>query len=412
MVRRSLSIGVLGSLVLLTGCSALGDDGSSDQAAISSSENAPITQSFQADGKLDSYLASMTTEVKPYSLPFVEAGAKTFKPGQYGNVTFGKFKGAAGKNIAYGIYKAEAERAALVLVPGRTESFGKYGELIYDMRQSGVSVYAMDIRGQGWSDRLLDDDREKGYIDSFDYYVDDVKTFRDTIVMASPHPKTILFGHSTGGGINTLYLEQHPGDFDAAILNSPMHEIKTDPLWEWVASGVTGALMLIEKGDDYAPGSGPYKLGAFAANGCEHSPERWKNATQFSAEFPETRIGGATNGWVHRSIAATHTMKDNASKIRTPFLLLQARQDDVVVPAAQDVICDAANANGAAICTKVSFGDASLTKEQCQAALDRNDLVTADRCAGHELLFERDRVRGEVEKAISSYVDKVTGVRR
>src|ERR671928_229818 len=36
-----------------------------------------------------------------------------------------------------------------------------------------------------------------------------------------PHPR-ILFAHSMGGGIGTLYLERHPGRFDKAVLTSPL----------------------------------------------------------------------------------------------------------------------------------------------------------------------------------------------
>jgi lysophospholipase len=279
------------------------------------------------------------------------------------------------------------------------------------MRESGVSVYAMDLRGQGWSDRLLDDP-QKGHIDSFDNYVEDLKTYRDTIVMATPHAKTILFGHSTGGAASTLYLENYPGDFDAAILHSPMHQIKTSPYPQWFATALTGVFDFIGKEDDYALGKGPYKEDAtFADNGTEHSLERWTASRDLSTEFPETKIGGPTNQWVHKSIAATKALQNNAWRIKTPFLLLQAHQDDVVVPAGQDNVCNAANRNGA-VCEKVAFGDPSLSVDACHKALSSGDTATADRCAGHEILFERDRTRSAVEAAMSSYIDKVTGVVR
>ena len=79
------------------------------------------------------------------------------------------------------------------------------------------------------------------------------------------------------------------------------------------------------------------------------------------------------------------------------FLLLQARQDEVVVTSGQDTVCAATKA-----CQKVTFGDAALTTTACDAALNASDFATASRCAGHELLMERDGIRGAVEAAISA----------
>jgi lysophospholipase len=81
---------------------------------------------------------------------------------------------------------------AIVISSGRTESFLKYREVVFDLWQAGYSVSIMDHRGQGLSERILkapkgadaDTSRathEIGYVDRFDDYVDDLKSFVDQV---------------------------------------------------------------------------------------------------------------------------------------------------------------------------------------------------------------------------------------
>ena len=57
-----------------------------------------------------------------------------------------------------------AEKGAIVLVSGRTESMLKYKEVAYDLFRNGWSVYIHDHRGQGLSDResAVRDQPQKG----------------------------------------------------------------------------------------------------------------------------------------------------------------------------------------------------------------------------------------------------------
>jgi lysophospholipase len=293
-----------------------------------------------------------------------------------------------------------------VLLPGFAEPFAKYCELIGELHARGISVYAMDLRNQGWSERLVADP-QKGYIDAFDNLVADVETFRARIVTAAPHAQLLLFGHSTGGTIATLYLEKHAHDFDAAILSAPMHEINTAPFAAWVAGPLTETLWLAGRGTDYAPNRGPYDPNAsFVANHLEHGVGRWVWERQLLAAHPELQSGGATVQWVHEALAGTARARANGGAIATPFLLMQARQDEIVLPAGQETVCSGANRHGAT-CTLVRFGDPALTAQQCDDALGWYDVKTASRCAGHELLFESDVVRDPVEQAMWDFLARL-----
>ena len=56
---------------------------------------------------------------------------------------------------------------AILVVNGRIECCSKYQELFYDLFQQGYDVYSYDHRGQGLSDRLIED-KQMGYVDEFD----------------------------------------------------------------------------------------------------------------------------------------------------------------------------------------------------------------------------------------------------
>ncbi|MGL5047826.1 MAG: serine aminopeptidase domain-containing protein, partial [Shewanella sp.] len=61
---------------------------------------------------------------------------------------------ADGVMLAYMMVKHPQAHTAIVLSTGRVESYLKYQELIFDLYQQGYSVYAIDHRGQGGSDRM------------------------------------------------------------------------------------------------------------------------------------------------------------------------------------------------------------------------------------------------------------------
>src|SRR4051812_44355355 len=61
--------------------------------------------------------------------------------------------------IQYMAFTQSVPSTAIVISTGRTESFIKYKELIWDLWQLGYSVFIHDHRGQGLSSRLLADEK-------------------------------------------------------------------------------------------------------------------------------------------------------------------------------------------------------------------------------------------------------------
>jgi lysophospholipase len=304
--------------------------------------------------------------------------AATVRP-LYEGGTFGEFAGTGGLLIKYAAFEQDNETGALIILHGKSESYIKYAELVYDLQDTGLSCYLMDFRGFGFSERLLDDDPQKVYVDSFDDYVADLKTFIDDIVMAKPHAKLFILAHSMGGCIAARYLEKNPDSLDAAILNSPMLQINTGSYPPSVAYAIASLATTLGMGDQYALGQGPRDDPYFFDATTTHSYARWSTWEEdLIPNNPVIRSGGATYSWVKRSMETGAFARREAARIATPVLLLQAEEDAFVRQEGQDTFCDRAQD-----CTPVFFYGSR-----------------------HEILMETDPIRNLALNTIKSFLDK------
>ena len=80
----------------------------------------------------------------------------------------GFFFGSENKRINYLKYEAKRKDTAVIILPGKSESYIKYAELIYDLKSPGMSFFLMDHRGMGFSERSFDNDRDKVFVKKFD----------------------------------------------------------------------------------------------------------------------------------------------------------------------------------------------------------------------------------------------------
>jgi lysophospholipase len=238
----------------------------------------------------------------------------------------GTFTGAAGVAIYYKIFRQQEAGPAIMISTGRTEAAIKYTELIFDLYNNGYSVYIHDHRGQGLSERMADDP-EMGHIDTFQFYVDDMKSFYMDYVRPAGHNGIYLMAHSMGGAIGMTYLEQHPLDFKAAVFSSPMLGL-SPPI-------CAAASLLNSRELKYAPGKSGYAPGKekiFEGNTLTGSEVRFKRAFAAFARVPEARLGGPSIQWVHRSCRQFRFLFDQIDRIETPFILFSAEHEQIVDP--------------------------------------------------------------------------------
>lgn len=285
----------------------------------------------------------------------------------------GFFKGKNDIDIFYSYYlQDESERGAIVISSGRTEAVVKYKEVIFDLFNNGYSVYIWDHRGQGFSDRMLPD-HDMGYIDEFQFYIDDMKYFYDKYVIPNNHSNIYLLAHSMGGAIGVTYLEQFPDDFNSAAFSSPMLGL----------SFPSCLVVSILSGDnpEYAPGNDNYEksIVPFEENDLTNSKIRYQLMEETFQHSPKARLGGATYQWVNKSCDQFDIIFENLEKIETPLMLFSGSEESIVSSSAHN-----------------NF----IAKLKAQGKDAQGYYVEG---AKHELLIEKDNVRNSVIATVLNF---------
>ena len=251
----------------------------------------------------------------------------------------------AGGRLRYGVWNATGTargptrgstrgpaRGSIVLVQGRAEFIEKYAmEVAVELRDRGFAVYALDIRGQGLSARMLPDP-DKGHIDDFATYVADLKAFLETVVVPEAPQPLLLLSHSTGGNIALRFLGDEGCEFfAAAAFCSPMTGLPN----AWFARSVLAVTGLLPSLDTrYAPTTGPYDLRKhpFAGNDVTHDERRYDFTAQWFAADPRLILGGPTIGWVRQAYRSFDTIDAPGylERVTLPVLIVSAGEDKVV----------------------------------------------------------------------------------
>lgn len=239
----------------------------------------------------------------------------------------GVFVGKANVNIYYRIFKNPKSQKAILISAGRTEAAIKYKELIFDLYNNGFSVFIHDHRGQGLSGRMTTN-ADMGYVDDFQFYIDDMKFFYENYVKPNNYKQRFLIAHSMGGAIGMTYLQQHVTDFTAASFSSPMLGLKR-PICRLVK-------VLDGPNPKFAIGESEYKdtKSSFNKNVLTGSQVRYDRMVDVFNAVPEAQLGGATYTWINKSCKQFKYMFESIDQIQTPFILFTAKNEQIVHTAA------------------------------------------------------------------------------
>ncbi|MGZ9896743.1 alpha/beta fold hydrolase [Shewanella gaetbuli] len=245
-----------------------------------------------------------------------------------------------GLKIAYCQIINPDSNQAIVISNGRVETYLKYQELIFDLFQQGFSVYALDHRGQGLSDRLTVNSHQ-GHVMKFTDYVDDFEHFIDEIVKPNQHDSVSLVAHSMGGAIATHYLAKHPQYFDCAVMSAPMFGILLPfnvNIVKWLAKKLdkTTVSTTGKVTSNYVLGGTNYQVEPFISNHLTHSKLRYEHFREIYKKEAQVQLGSPTNRWLIEAIAAAEQSVHYAKNTQTPMLILQASDDEIVVNQAHD----------------------------------------------------------------------------
>ncbi|MEP1229774.1 MAG: alpha/beta hydrolase [Litorimonas sp.] len=224
----------------------------------------------------------------------------------------------------------DTPRGSIIFSPGRTEFIEKYFETIEDLIQRGFNVLMFDPRGQGLSDRLVED-KLKSYVDDFQSYADDFGFINEEFLPLFPKPH-IAMGHSMGGTIVLQSVISGTINPDVVVCSAPMlglFDLDT-PLIRLVISALS-RLGFAKKNLPFRPQRNGLPV-SFSDNKLTSDKERYRIWASYFQTTPRMRLGPPTYGWIRAALASMVYLHRNADKLRVPSLMLAAGADPIVDP--------------------------------------------------------------------------------
>jgi lysophospholipase len=268
-------------------------------------------------------------------------------------------------------------RGVCALLNGQTEFIEKYFEVIDELRGRGFAIATMDWRGQGGSDRLLQDDSRKGYVKDFAEYDDDLAAFMTEVVAPMGDSNPIALAHSMGAHNLLRCLARKPDAFARAVLTAPMVAISLRGNAAWLVHLVTRAETLRGNGAGWVWGMearDPHAM-TFASQMVTSDQTRFDRTQQILRTHPQLRLAGATWRWLGAALRSMAWLKTQAPNITTPLLVIGAGADRIVITA----------------------------ETRAFAARLPHARYVEIAGAGHEMLMERDIFRAQWWKAFDAF---------
>ena len=292
----------------------------------------------------------------------------------------GQMVTADGVNLRYATFNRTryALKGTVVILNGRNECIEKYFETVRDLNKRGFMAATFDWRGQGGSDRLIDDPH-KGYVRSFDDYVDDLDQFFTEVVLPDCRGPYFILAHSTGALAALLAAPLLVNRVQRMVLGAPLIELADQTLAQPTIRLLSGALRMAGLGRRYMVGSSrPRETQPFIGNKLTSDPARYRRNSRLYEEHPLLALGGPTVTWVNAACRAMVEVTDPefVSKIQVPALIIAAGNDRVVsTPAIENFV----------------------------RGLRSGALVTIDG-ASHEILQETDTFREQLFAAFDAFI--------
>ncbi len=238
-----------------------------------------------------------------------------------------------------------AVRGTILLCNGRSEFIEKYYPTIARFRDFGFDVLTLDWRGQGLSDRLIED-RMPGYVDTFDSYQRDLDAALAEIDRRGLGGRIIFVGHSMGGCALVRRLADPAREFHAAILTAPMLGLMMPTLARPALRAVSWSLAHWELGKRRISPREVTTVAdwTFEDNVLTHNRAEFERYAALVRNHPDLALGGVTWAWMDaaiREIRALSGLPENA--IREPMLIFSAEDEAIVSNEAIDalVACNA-----------------------------------------------------------------------
>jgi len=306
--------------------------------------------------------------------------ATTDNPVPEGAVT-GTFAGVRDVPIRHAIWRPKGKqlKGTVCLFNGRGECIEKYFETISDLLSRKFAVATMDWRGQGGSGRMLANPR-KGFVDGFEDYDADMAKFMHQVVLPDCPAPHFGLGHSTGAHILLRVARTRSAWFERLVLVSPLLELAPYGVPQAVLCRLAEAMAFLGFGSMYVPGASdsPQESVPLRYSWLTKDPFRHARNFKIVEQAPQLALGGATVQWF---FAACCSMAELArpefpQTIGIPLLMFGATNDRLV----------------------------SLRAMERLALQLKSGSLLQIAGSQHEILMERDPIRGEFWAAFDAFV--------
>ena len=235
-----------------------------------------------------------------------------------------------GIRVRTSFWAANDPVGTVFVFPGRADYIEKYGGLANFCLSNNLNVIAIDWRGQGLSERLLDD-KNIGHIEDFKNYQNDVEVIINEAKDAGLVKPWIIFAHSMGGLIGLRTLHDNPV-FEKVVFTSPMWGIQMPPILKSGASIIMSLISLIGKMDTYAPTTSPETRilnEEYEFNKLTSDIQNFKLLRQQIIQYPGLQIGGPSTAWVSAALDEIEYQIGNEPPV-TPALCFLGEREEII----------------------------------------------------------------------------------
>lgn len=221
------------------------------------------------------------------------------------------FDGVGGVRIVYDVWEPEDKdcRGVVVLCHGYAEHARRYDHVAQRFGESGLAVYALDLRGHGRSGG------KRVYLRDISEYTEDFRTLVGIAAAEYPELKLVVLGHSMGGGVVFAYGVEHPDDYAAMVLSGPAVDAQdgVSPVMAFVAKALGQILpgLPVEQLPTDAVSRDPQVVAAYNAD-------------------PMVHHGKLPAGIARALIGVGETMPQRAPALTAPLLVVHGGQDKLI----------------------------------------------------------------------------------
>lgn len=202
-------------------------------------------------------------------------------------------------------------KAALAIVHGVAEHSDRYSNVVNNLIQEDFAIFAYDQRGHGKSPG------QRGYLDSWEQYRSDFNLFLDLIQETIPGLPVFVYGHSQGALIILDYLARGKNTIAGAVVSgSPLaSDDAASPLLVVAAKVLSRVWPTFSLETPINPAQ--LSCDARVVKKYQDDPTVFKILTaRWGTEYLKTQ----------------DYVRENASQIKTPILILHGGEDSLCDP--------------------------------------------------------------------------------